>query len=554
MRRILAFLSVLAVSFCVFIIPVSAKNNVSKMEIIAILKDDGSMVVSQTWQGEFNNGTECYIPIRKSGYIQLSDFRVYDDNGDFYLEQNWDINASIEKKSRKCGIIDKGTEYEVCWGIGDYGNNKYTIEYTLSGIVGSYTDSDGFNFRFVNPGMDVFPTNVIIAIGAESNIAITDENANIWAFGHEGQIEFYNDAIISYTTKPLEGNENVTVMVQLDKGVLHPSRSVNDTFGTTKDNAYEGSDYESSEEGNSRFVSIAVVCMVIVGILAIKLMFSTVRKSIIDRFVKKSGYFRDIPNGSNMCATYKLGECFDLCEEKNIIGTIMLRLINQGCISPIVENDVGIGGKQNKTVNMAFVNPPEDEKSYEHRLYVLIKKASGGDDILKCEEMERYYKDNPSVLRGFIDRCKGEGETAIYNMKCFKSTISRHLSRLTPQGEKELREIAGLKNYLTDFTLLSERGAEESFVWQDYMEYAMLMGIARQVIKDLKKIYPHDIPQLELYERNISLAYNYNTFIYFGMANAEAAARQARVSGSGGGASFGGGGGFSGGGFGGGTR
>ena len=255
-----------------------------------------------------------------------------------------------------------------------------------------------------------------------------------------------------------------------------------------------------------------------------------------------------------MAGTYKLGECFDQCEEKNVIGTWMLRLINQGCLTPATKTDVEMMGRTNKEVDMQFVKPPADSESCEYKLYNIIQAASGKDGILQEKELENYCKGNPSVLRELLDRWKGAGENYVYDKHCFKATISKNINNLTDEGKKEFAQMAGLKNYLTDFTLLSERGVEESFVWQDYMEYAMLMGMARQVIKDLKKMYPHQVPEIEFYERNISMAYHYNMFTYYAMRNAESAVREARFSGSGGGASFGGGGGFSGGGFGGGSR
>ena len=110
----------------------------------------------------------------------------------------------------------------------------------------------------------------------------------------------------------------------------------------------------------------------------------------------------------------------------------------------------------------------------------------------------------------------------------------------------------GLKKYLNDFSLIAEREIKETIIWQDYMVYATLFGIADKVIKQLEKVYPDRIPEFESYNRNVVVAYSYYHSMH---SSAERAIQQQqRTDGMGGRASIGGGGGFSGGGSGGGSR
>ena len=108
-------------------------------------------------------------------------------------------------------------------------------------------------------------------------------------------------------------------------------------------------------------------------------------------------------------------------------------------------------------------------------------------------------------------------------------------------------QLLGLKKYLTEFSLINEREIKETAIWQDYLVYATLMGIADKTIKQFKKIYPDMALEFDEYECNMLWIMSYNRTCYKSMHASELE----RSAGSGGSSSFGGGGGFSGGGGGG---
>ena len=114
-------------------------------------------------------------------------------------------------------------------------------------------------------------------------------------------------------------------------------------------------------------------------------------------------------------------------------------------------------------------------------------------------------------------------------------------------------EVLGLKHFLLDFSLIRERELQETLIWQDYMVYALLMGIADKVAPQLRRLYPDLQPEIDQYARQATWAGYYTHVMYNAYERERQRREEARSGGSGGSASFGGGGGFSGGG-GGGTR
>lgn len=61
--------------------------------------------------------------------------------------------------------------------------------------------------------------------------------------------------------------------------------------------------------------------------------------------------------------------------------------------------------------------------------------------------------------------------------------------RLNKKGEDKLSEISEFANYLQDYTLLNEKLVQDIVMWENYLVYAVALGIAEKVIKQLEKKY-----------------------------------------------------------------
>jgi len=53
-------------------LPAFAANQVNTMDIQAVIYEDGSMYVTQVWNGSFDKGTESYIPMSAPDYLTIS--------------------------------------------------------------------------------------------------------------------------------------------------------------------------------------------------------------------------------------------------------------------------------------------------------------------------------------------------------------------------------------------------------------------------------------------------------------------------------------------------
>ena len=522
-----------------------AANRVSNIDIDVALQPDGSAHVTQTWYADTDEGTEFYLARNDSGYLTYTDFSVSDQHGPYTLVDNWDIEATIVEKSNRCGILETDDGVELCWGISQYGENTYTVEYVVHDLVNRYSDADGFNHRFIDD-MDFFPTNVTLTIRNQNGTALTDTICDIWAFGFDGQIVFENGVIRAWSDSPLESGHHMTIMVGMAPGVVTPARSVADSFETVKERAFENSDYDDGEGGFLETIITLVVSLFIFSSVVLSIVGSFLNKKRLKKRYKKANYFHDSPNEGNLNVSHKLGVMGRVCKEDTLLGAYLLRLISSGCLEPTAESIDA------KAVDLQLVKTPDHSDPFEDILYTVLEAAAGPDGVLQNKELENYCRANPTPLVRFMDSCQSNANTVLSEKGAFANPLDRDsFSSLSEAGLQQLDEVFGFQKYLLDFSLIHERGVKETVIWQDCMVYAYLLGIADKVAPQLRKLYPHAIPQMQDYDRYIRYTSSYNSILYRSYARERKAKQKARSSGSGGHSSFGGGGGFSGGGRGG---
>lgn len=528
--------------------PALAASRVPEMELNVALRPDGSAHITQVWTTDTDEGTEFYLGCRDSGYLTITDFSVSDQNGPYVYVEGWDVDASFEEKTNRCGILETGEGVELCWGISEYGENRYAIEYVLHDLVGSYSDADGFNHRFVDE-MSFFPTDVMLTIRNQDGTPLTDELCDIWAFGFDGQIRFEDGAIRAWTEAPLESGEHITVMVSLEKGVLSPRRTVEDSFETVKERAFAGSDYEddgSLTAGDLLLFAVIILAVILLILLLVAVMIKAGKVKQKKR-MEQSGYFRDAPNGGDLNVTYQLGLCSGLCEEDALLGAYLMRLISQGCLENTDDSADNTGA-----VRLRLSHGPRSGNEYDDALYTILEAAAGTDGILDPNELEHYCKQNYIPLSRFMESCERNGKQAMVRSGCLKGAVLDNDKDLTKKGQQELDEVYGLKHFLLDFSLICERGVKEAVIWQDYMVYALMLGIADKLEAQIREMYPDQVPQLNQYRRYIRYSGCYNGVMYGAYSREKLRRMPSHRSGGGGGkVSFDGGGGFSGGGGGG---
>lgn len=547
-------------------------QSVENLSIRAVLHRDGSASVTQKWAAEVVRGTEFYIPISNLKDMSVSNLRVNEGGREFVSEgTGWDVDRSITQKAGRCGIVDKGSEgVEICWGVGEYGKHVWNVSFDITGLVQALQDYDAFNFQFVNPGLYAPPQQVRIVIENDFGAIWTDEDTREWGFGCDGTVDLIDGKIQMESNVPLSSSQYVNLMVRFNKGIFSPSVSRDLPFEKMQKKAFRSSDYSSSADWG--MILFGIIFLLFFGGTVFGILFMIVetirgrkysKKLLGERKVK--GWFREAPLDKSLPAAYYVLNHSNRFGNTSssatfIIGAYFLKWILSGFVT------LRPDPKSTKRQNLQFIHDPKDgsDEQYaamedvEKQLYDMVYEASG-DGVLESNEFKRWANKHVEKVALWPKKVDGAGLSTLLEKKVLLSP-----GVASETGAAKMRNVIEFKNFLNDFTLVSERSSAEVGLWKDYLVYAQLFGIADKVAKQFQKLYPAQFAQLSeelgVNSGNLIWYINYNNMLSNNIYRSAFEGHSARklssgeIGGFGGGMSFGGGGGFSGGGFGGGSR
>ncbi|MGN0201285.1 MAG: DUF2207 family protein [Candidatus Cryptobacteroides sp.] len=538
-----AFLLFLGTGLC-------AQSVVDSLRIDVLLQDDGSALVTERWDVDVRGDiTEWYLVEGNLGKMQILDLQVCDETGTQYIceGEDWDVDRSRSAKAGRCGMVLKRDGCEICWGVGSEGRHSYEVSYVLTGLVKAYSDADGFNYMFVSRGHSSPPRSVSLLI-RKSGLQFSEANTSVWGFGFKGRIGFSDGAVTASSDEAFTSRSGLVALVRFEKGIFSPLLSGDGSFEELRQTAMEGSDYHRDNIDNLFLTIFGCLFPLLILFLAVR---RIVRKRRRKKELlgcsssKKVAWYRDVPAGGDLKKALAIFNTFEPSSKakERLIGAYLARLYYKGAISVVPQAK----GKPAFKIN-EYPSTEEslsDDLDLEKRLFGFLKAAAGEDTVLQRKELRRWTESHGDELAAWQD--SAPDSLSLWKMEA-----------------DEVRQVFGLRNFLRDFTLIGDRGVVEVKLWNDYLIFATLFGIADQVFKDFKKVCPEyfELAREQLGDDLLTDVIIWDTinnssrWMHANAVNHSAALTggSARWNGGGGFTSFGGGGGFSGGGFGGGGR
>ena len=388
-RLLLTVLAALAGTCAVY------AQSLRSIDIRAVLNPDGSARITQVYDATVVDGTEMYIPITNLGEMTVGDLTVRENGLAYHNEgRRWDTDRSLSEKAGRCGIIEKRNGVELCWGKTSYGDHVWTIEYTVTGLVQSFTDADGFNFMFVNPGFDAPAQHVkVTLVNGTGGPQWTYDNTRVWGFGSYGDINVMDDGTIVYeSSEPFSYESKVIELVRFEKGLFQPEIERDMSFDELKENALDGSSYGEDDKAETFFkwlMAILVGGSLLASLRAavLQALGYKYKKSMYGK-TKITEWFREAPMGGNLFASsYVLDNGWRFAgpaSSKNLIGALFLRWILDGKVKAMPDPD------KPKRVNLAFTPGLTFDDDVEGALYNMAVEASGGNLLLESGEFEKW--------------------------------------------------------------------------------------------------------------------------------------------------------------------
>lgn len=550
-------------------------NTINSISMDIYVDKNGDAFVTETWNCRVNEGTESYHPYYNLGASVISDLTVSDESNTYTTLSSWNTSGSLSSKAYKCGLNRISNGIEICWGISSYGSHTYTVKYKISNFVANLTDAQMIYWTLIPYEFSTPIGNAYIKIYTDFHI---EDTTDVWGYGNYGGTCYVYDGYIEMQSDGrLSTDEYMTILAKFPSGTFNTTNNLNYNFEHYLNMSQEGATkYESSESGgwSTTGATIAGAGIAFIGfffnaffyifiaVILVKI-FGKMTPSAMNfgpegkKFSKDTPYFRDIPSNKDLFRAYYIAYEYKINSKKeDLLGAVILKWLKEKYIR-IEQRETGaIFKKENTVIVMNEVNPEIIADHYENKLFKMMYEASK-DGYLESKEFEKWCRKSYSKILSWFDdiierqkeKLVNEGLITveeITNLKIFKS--KKYTA--TPELRREAEEIYGLKRYLQEYTLIPEREPIEVELFEEYMIFAQMLGIAKKVAKDFKDLYPQLIEQSNFY------SYDYIMFIhtcsYQGVSAANSARERAESyssggggfsSGGGGGGSFGGGGG-----------
>lgn len=567
-------------------------NSINKISMDILINNNGDAYVTEVWNCNTNSGTEVYHPYYNLGKSEIINLRVKEDSSTYTTLSSWSTSASFDKKSYKCGIHKVSGGVELCWGISSYGDHSYNVSYTITNFVASLTDAQMVYWTLIPHNFSNSIGRVYIKIHTNFNIS---DSVGVWGFGDYGAPAYvYNGYIEMESNGRLNTNEYMTILIKFPENTFNSNYNINHNF-----------DYylEMAEKGSTKYISFDTYFIIffLINIIIFIFVYSgiklyqKIKSNNFNKFMgninfRKTGkyisknvpYYRNIPCDGDIFRAYYIGNLYGLFKKKtDIFGAIILKWVKDDIVriekrpkNSIFKNEetVIVLNHSNNIFPSEFDFLSNEFDSIfnvkEGQLYNMLKIASR-DNILESKEFEKWFSDNYSKILNWFDSISSSEKSRLIKEEYIIYKGSKDLLNsnktgfidytATPKLKEEAIKIAGFKRYLNDYSLIKEREPIEVKLFEEYLVYAQMMGIAKKVARNFKDLYPNVIEQYNISfidrcsSRAISSAYSSESRAR-ARTSASTDSRASSYSSGGGGYSSGGGGGgsFGGGGSGGG--
>lgn len=571
MKKKIILLVLIMLSIFMFNTSVKA-NSIDSINMDIYVDKSGDAHVTEVWDATLNQGTEGYKPYYNLGKSEIKDFKV-SENGKYYNSvDHWNTSSSFSEKAYKNGINTISDGVELCWGISSYTKHSYKLEYTITNFVAATDDSQIIYWTLIPYELSSKPSNVKITIHADEAF---EDTLDVWGYGNYGGRAFVHDGIIEMNSDgTLESNEYMTILVKFKSDTFNTSNVVGNNFdyyykmadkGATHYKKHEPSLFEKIISFIVALFSILMTFLPFIIIMIVTLISSKKNTVKFKPFSKDIPMFRDIPTKDMFKAYFVACNTNMINNETRLFGVMFLKWLKEGNISISKETKDGIfKGKEKTTVVLKPLEETSIEDENEKDLYNMIYDASS-DGKLETKEFEKWCRKHYTKIYNWFKKVSEDEKRLLKENKELVTETTKALGIFTVEQSSagdSLNELAGrikgLQKFLKEFGRMHEKQAIEVSLWEYYLMYASLFGIADKVAKEFKQLYPEILT-------NPDYNYDYDTFIILNSfsnhgitaaSSARSAASVGNYSSGGGGFSSGGGGGgsFGGGGGGGGFR
>ena len=530
---------------------------------------------------------------------QNTDF-TKNENWEYHVEKNHYYGTKNEDGDFEIGWgvgLDNSTA-----------RRKYLISYTVKDAITKYNDYSELYWQFVGENFKISANRITGTIYLPSNV-LNQEEIKVWGHTEDLNGTIYATDLnkIEFELNDFRSGRYVEIRTLFPTELITNSGRTKNTeiLQTAIEEETDWANEANKRREREEWLDENLPIILFMGWVVINIILIIVYSKKTIKYYKKIKelkkyepttkleYYRDLPdeNSTPGEAIKILDIDIDSFTPTNF-GKVFSATILDLSLKKYLEIKQEKNKKGKDTVNIYVLKQVSDGlKPSEARIMTFMIDATKGKESISLKELEKYIEKHPTktenLLKGTYDAANNQlineeiidselqNEYKKYKeiqicyiiavfflfftliafiipaiifvidaIMCGK--IAKKINVLTQKGVDLQEQWKGLKKYMEDFSMLDKREVPELIIWEKYLVYATVFGIADKVIKQLKIVYPNFEEMTEGINTysymNIMMHTNFSTGFSNAISTSIASATYSSGSGSGGG--FSGGGGF----------
>ena len=528
----------------------NSKQIMDHMDIASTVEPNGDMKVTETWTVTLKDRGKPYsnlyrsFPMNGSTTVDdITDIAVYDKD----QKQNYEFAGDIDPEDAfvatgvmagKCYLHRSGDTAELGWFMPelDSGTRTFAVSYTLKNIIQVYHDTAVLYTKLLSEDFKLPVTSLTGTVRFPQGGSKDSLRAWLHTTANGGLTVDSADSI-HFSVSDIPAGTLAEVRLCMTPQLFPDSKKVSSQSalpGIEKEEQKWAADYAAAQKLRFALGIIdAVGALLIFAAAIVALVVS--RRKYRRHSVETPEYSRDIPPGNSPAGIAHLFYFYGGIGEKEknrMFSATLLSLARKGYVSfSGRENEIAVailgdtkhmeltGSEQAfyrmiSTVGEASGNSftMQEFKHYAEKHYTYIDRTM--EEFLGEAERETAGRGYVESRPLFLGALKAGGAGALI-LAIAVLAVSGSLGalmvyiplalliggvilmiagfakmHLSEQGEREFGVWQGLKHYMLDFSRMKEYGVPELALWEEYLVYATMMGISKEVCKQLRMVYP----------------------------------------------------------------
>lgn len=403
--------------------------DLDEINFYAVLNEDGSMDVTETWYIHVNDTTNTLYKTfkldnsRYGGIINPKVSQVINEKEEDFKQ----INEEKYHVDKKCyyGLVNQKGDYEIAWGINENrGDKVYKISYKVLDCVKLYEDCAELYWQFIGDqfekNVDKIEGEIIIPEGV-----VDKDDVRVWGHGpYNGTIQLENEKRVIFKVNDLPKNTILEIRLAMPTILFGNIANIIDESRLStilEEETIWAEEANLKREEELKKQKIMKNCSIIVAsIFAIALLGRAIKYAIILKSTKKVvpteeyKYYRELPNEVDTPAEAAFLYYFNNGGMSNQLSKILSATMLDLCMKKIIQFEFSDSKKKDIVVKINENATTENLKEDEVIIYNLLNKIKNKEtSSFTMKDFEKYArKHNESFLKELEEITKAAEKVA----------------------------------------------------------------------------------------------------------------------------------------------